>query len=179
MPLPQEDVPWNFYRLGPAKEKDLFKKRRETYSGVVISAHLASYYQKFCLEFIGGLQKPYFIDPVTHIFAAEHSSLRRFLKHTETKRTLRDKFGQKQKGDIKRSYQKLIVQYGEMIARVVNEERAIKISDFDNENEVDEFVKKVCAFQTDALSELPTKYKKYAKYAAAAGTCGPNHPELV
>jgi len=175
MPLPQENAPWNFYRLGPAKEKELFKRHRETYSGVAILAHIASYYQKFCLEFVGELQKPYFVDPVTHIFTADPASLHRFLKDKATVngkatvRTRRDKLGNKVKGDIKRSYQKLITAYGPIVEQVVNDGRTAKLGDFADDTKTLDFVKRVCAFQTETLCELPQKYKKYQKYANKAG----------
>ena len=182
MPLPEESAPWNFYRLGPAKEKELFKRHRDAYSGVAISAHLASYYQKFCLEFIGGLNKPYFIDPVTHIFAADHASLRRFVKDKNTKRTKRDILGNKVKGDIKRSYQKLITAYGPIIEDIVTDGRSAKLTDFSVDSKTREFVKRVCAFQTETLCELPAKYKKYQKYANQSGALkagAKNHPAFV
>ena len=182
MPLPQGNAPWNFYRLGPAKEKDLFKRHRQTYSGVAISAHLASYYQKFCLEFVGGIQKPYFIDPVTHIFTADHASLRRFVKDKTTKRTKRDKLGNKIKGEIKRSYQKLIAAYGPIVEEVVANGRPAKLADFSSEEKTLDFVKRVCAFQTETLCELPQKYKKYQKYANTSNALQAgvqNHPAFV
>lgn len=182
MPLLTESAPWNFYRLGPSKEKELFKRQRETYTGVVIPAHIGSYYQKFCLEFVGGLLKPYFIDPVTHIFAANPKSLRRFIKDKSTGRTVRNALGAKSKGDIKRSYQRVIAAYGPLIERVVAADRCIELSDFSNREEVRDFVKRVCDFQLDALSMLPAKYKKYEKYAkkvAPESVGKPNHPLCV
>ncbi|MGA3082040.1 MAG: hypothetical protein ABSD44_11735 [Terracidiphilus sp.] len=182
MPLPQEIAPWNFYRLGPAKEKELFKRHRNTYSGVAISAHLASYYQKFCLEFVGELQKPYFIDPVTHIFAADPDSLLRFLKDKTTMRTKRDQFGNKIKGGLKRSIQKLTTAYGPIAEKIVKDGRRARLSDFSDDAKTLDFVKRVCAFQTEMLSELPQKYKKYQKYAIKAGalqTGVKNYPAFV
>ncbi len=110
MPLPTDPKPWSFYRLGPTKEKELFKRHRDTYDGVVIPAHIASYYCAFCSEFVGSLGKPYFIDPMTYIFANDPVQLKRFVKDKETGRTKRDRFGRKKKGDVKRSYSKLIEQ---------------------------------------------------------------------
>lgn len=182
MPLPQEIAPWNFYRLGPAKEKELFKRHRETFSGVAISAHLASYYQKFCTEFVGGLQKPYFIDPVTHIFAADPDSLLRFLKDKITMRTKRDKFGNKIKGGIKRSIQKLTTAYGPIAEAVVKSGSRARLADFGDDTKTLDFVKRVCAFQTETLCELPQKYKKYQKYASKAGALqegAKNRPAFV
>jgi hypothetical protein len=155
-----------FYRLGPAKEKALFKRRRETYDGVVIPAHIASYYFKFCSEFISSLGKPYFIDPLTYIFANSPSQIKRFVKDKRSGRTVRDKFGYKKKGDIKRSYLKLVEQeYGGIIRKVVKDNRSIKPNDLSNISVAEDFVKKVIEFQRNRLSSVPDKYKKYQKYA--------------
>ena len=165
MPLPTDNAPWNFYRLGLTREKELFKRRRETYSGVVIPAHIASYYAKFCTEFIGSLQKPYFIDPITYIFARKLSGLQRFLKDRNTGRTKRDALGRKQKGDVKRSVKKIVDAYGDLISKPLSEDRPVGVSDFSNDKSVSEFVARVIAFQRSKLAELPAKYKKYAKFA--------------
>ena len=94
MPLPIDPAPWTFYRLGPTNEKELFKRRQDSYDGVVIPAHIASYYAAFCAEFIGGLRKPYFIDPMTYIFSQNPIQLQRYKKDKKGK-TVRDSFNQK------------------------------------------------------------------------------------
>lgn len=169
MPLPTVPGPWNFYRLGPTKEKELFKRRRETYDGVVVPAHIASYYAAFCAEFIGGLQKPYFIDPMTYLFARDPRLIKRFLKDRDTGRTLREG-GRKKKGNIKRSYLKLVEEhYAGAIKAAVDEERPLRPADLSNVAKADELVERVVTFQRDKLAALPDKYKKYEKYAAKAG----------
>ena len=168
MPLPTESAPWNFYRLGLTREKELFKRRRDAYSGVVVPAHIASYYAKFCTEFIGSLQKPYFIDPITYIFARRPSALLRFVKDRKG-HTKRDAAGKKQKGDMKRSFRKIVEAYGELITNVVQAGRPLEVSDFANDRLVSEFVTKVVNFQKSTLASLPPKYKKYAKFAQRLG----------
>ena len=141
MSFPRDQKPWSFYRLGPTKEKELFKRGHDTYDGIVIPAHIASYYSAFCSEFIGSLRKPYFIDPMTYIFANDPSMLKRFIKDKKTKRTLRNRFGQKQKGDIKRSFLKLVEkEYGGLIKKAVLNDCSIKPEDFKDESLVNDFV---------------------------------------
>lgn len=170
MPLPTDPRPWSFYRLGPTKEKELFKRHRNTYDGVVIPAHIASYYNKFCSEFVGSLGKPYFIDPMTYIFANDPTQLRRFVKNKKTGRTETDPSGRKKKGDIKRSYSKLIEQdYQEMIKLAVNDNRPLMPRDFADADALTRFVQRIVEFQTTRLAAIPDKYKKYQRYAEKAG----------
>ena len=168
--MPDAPTPWLFYRLGPTKEKELFKRHRDAYQGVVIPAHIATYYNKFCAEFVGSLGKPYFIDPMTFIFANEPSHLRRFVKDKKTGRTKKDPSGKKKKGEIRRSYSKLVMQdYQGLILRAVEGNRKLVPSDLEDPEERREFVKRVVDFQTTRLSAVPDKYKKYAAYARKAG----------
>lgn len=170
MPFPSDPKPWSFYRLGPTKEKNLFKRRQDTYNGVVVPAHIASYYSKFCSEFIGSLRKPYFIDPMTYIFAGAPAHLRRFVKDKSTGRTQRYPSGQKKKGDIKRSYRKLVeIEYGGIIEQAVQSNRPVNPKDFTDGPKVEELVSKILIFQRDRLATIPEKYKKYAKYAEKSG----------
>lgn len=140
---------------------------------MIVPAHIASYYTKFCAEFVGSLRKPYLIDPMTYLFAGDPALLKRFVKDRTTGRTKRDRSGRKRKGDLKRSYLKLIEQeYGGFFEPVIADNRPVAPSDFKNSNAVDEFVGRVVDFQTNRLASLPDKYKKYAKYVAAKGEEG-------
>ncbi len=169
MPFPSDPKPWSFYRLGPTKEKNLFKRRQDTYNGVVVPAHIASYYSKFCSEFIGSLRKPYFIDPMTYIFANDPKQLKRFVKD-KSGRTQRDSSGRKKKGDIKRSYSKLVeIEYGGIIEQAVRSNRPVNPQDFTDGPAVEALVNNILVFQRDRLAAIPDKYKKYAKYAAKSG----------
>ncbi len=182
MPLPLEGAPWNFYRLGLTREKELFKRRRDAYSGAVIPAHIASYYAKFCTEFIGSLQKPYFIDPITYLFAGDPRVLRRFVKDRSTGRTIKDTLGRKKKGDVKRSFKRIVAEYGELVRSAVAENRPLSPADFADDELVSEFVSKVVGFQMTTLAALPAKYAKYAKFARKAGKeiiTGNNPPSLL
>lgn len=169
MPLPTAPKPWSFYRLGPTKEKELFKRHRETYDGVVVPAHIASYYSTFCSEFIGSLGKPYFIDPMTYIFANDPAQLKRFVKDKKG-RTKRDASGRKKKGDVKRSYSKLIEKvYKGVVKTAVDADRSLVPGDFADADGMRQFVQNVLDFQRTRLAAIPDKYKKYEKYARRAG----------
>lgn len=173
----------NFYRLGPTKEKALFKKHKDVYKGIIIPAHIASYFSKFCAGFIGSLQKPYFIDPITYIFARGPELIQRYLKDRKTGRTLRDALGGKKKGEIRRSYKKIVEHdYRSIIYDVARMKRALRPSDFTSENKLDEFVNNVVKFQLNKLSKVPEKYKKYERYASKESKkifTAPNFPIFV
>lgn len=170
MSFPSEPKPWSFYRLGPTKEKELFKRHRDCYQGIVIPAHIASYYSKFCSEFIGTLGKPYFIDPLTYIFSCDPCLIKRFVKDKDTGRTKKDRFGNKKKGDIKRSFSRLVEnEYCEKIKEVVENNRPLNPNDFAESRIADQFVYKVVQFQLTKLSAIPAKYRKYEKYAKKSG----------
>jgi hypothetical protein len=83
--------------------------------------------------------------------------------------TKRDAAGKKQKGDMKRSFRKIVEAYGELITNVVQAGRPLEVSDFANDRLVSEFVTKVVNFQKSTLASLPPKYKKYAKFAQRLG----------
>ena len=169
MPLPTDPGPWSFYRLGPTKEKGLFKRHRDTYDGVVVPAHIASYYHKFCSEFVGSLGKPYFIDPMTYIFANSPAQLKRFVKDKTTRRTKRDASGRKMKGGVRRSYSKLVEQdYQGIVQVAVGNDRPLVPGDFATGQALQDFVRSVFEFQTTRLAAVPDKYKKYEKYAKRA-----------
>lgn len=169
MPLPSEKRPWSFYRLGPTKEKVLFKRHRTTYQGVIVPAHIASYYAAFCAEFIGSLSKPYLIDPMTYIFANDPMQLRRFVKDKEKRRTARDRHGRKIKGGIKRSYLRLIEKYQGVVKLAVEQGRPLTPRDFADPDVINSFVNSVIAFQMNQLAAIPDKYQKYARYAERSG----------
>jgi len=144
-----------------------------------VPAHIASYYTAFCAEFIGGLQKPYFIDPMTYVFAQDPAILKRALRDKKGK-IIRDALKQKIKGNTKRSYLKLIERaYKGIVEQVVNQNRRMNPSDLGDAAVADELVQNVVAFQRSSLSSLPAKYKKYAKYAVGRTLPTENLPMLI
>jgi hypothetical protein len=116
------------------------------------------------------LGKPYFIDPMTYIFANDPAQLKRFIKDKKTGRTLVDQNGRKMKGDVRRSYSKLVDVHYQGIAKLaVEEDRALSPRDFTQPAATNQFVTQVVAFERNHLAAVPDKYKKYAKYAQSAG----------
>lgn len=115
---------------------------------------MASYYAKFCLELVGEIQKYYFIDPMTYVFSQSPEQITRSWK---------DNRGKVRRRELKRSYIKLVKEYGNIFEDVLTKGPLV-IKDFDDNSNVRKFVKNVITFQKERLTELPEKYRKYAKY---------------
>lgn len=176
----EERRPWNFYRLGPSNEKNYFKRNKESYTGIIIPAHIASYYSKFCFELISEIGKPYFIDPMTYVFARNPDILRRYVKG-KNKRTLKDDGGNKKRGDIKSSYKKLADIYGGSIKEAIGKTKATQVECFDQDY-IEKFADQAIMFQKNIISQLPDKYKKYKKFAEKSGKSFVNEtitPDIV
>jgi hypothetical protein len=104
----------NFYRLGIAAEKSLLTKNPSAYGGVVIGAHYITYFQASTENFLASLGKPFFIDPMTYVFARPIDLLTR-----ET-------------GGMKATFEKLLSLYGRELAGIVLRGRSLTPSDFKN-----------------------------------------------
>lgn len=145
-----------FYRYGVAKDKKILQEDVDAYYGISFSAHTACYYQKSIIIFLGGIKKPYFIDPVTYRFAIDLSKIFR------------------KEGGIKKSFVKLLDLYGDKLRKIIiNENRSLRASDFYknesflNHDFINELCEQVISFQekfnTEVLqAELFTKLMMYA-----------------
>jgi len=106
---------------------------------------------------------------MTYIFANDPRQLKRFVKDKDSGRTKRDSWGQKKKGEVKRSYSKLVeLEYSGVIKDAVDNDRPLVPSDLSDNMELMEFVQKIVEFQKTRLAAIPDKYRKYAKYAKKA-----------
>jgi hypothetical protein len=144
-----------FYRYGFA-EKELFKSCAECFYGLAISAHMLAYtestvYATLMTAFQEGRPLPFFIDPMTYVFARRIDNLRI-------------------DGKIKKSFKQLMAEYGpSVIACAGNGE--LKSDQFldpignINGSLVQEIVSHVLNFQRNKLNAFATKSSvpKYAK----------------
>jgi len=150
-----------FYRLGLTREKGLFKRRRDTYDGIVVPANIAAHNQKFCTEFLGALSKPYFIDPMTYIFARPLRRIHRSRRDADRK-IVRGQDGKSVKeSSLRRSFQKLIEGgYQDPFGEIVQRGEPLLPSDF-TATLSSKLAASVSDFQLRGLAELPAKYAKY------------------
>ncbi len=156
-------MPQNYYRYAIARERDVLKRRRGTYHGLVFSAHIASYYRKSCSELVSSLRKPYLIDPFTFIFARDPRIIRRTERDAD-RRVLKDHFGRRKKGEIKKSFARLAEEfYGDKVRQLCQRGESISPATFRRQDDVVDFVKCVLNFQ-DNVFAVSRKYDKYQKY---------------
>ena len=131
----------HWVRYGTAADQCyLLDKFKETYDQIVINgnmvAHMASALSQFITQ---RAQKPFVIDPQTHAFAHDLDHLRSRSKSSE--------------GEIKRSWKKLIDQYGDPLSSVlIKEKRPLDPSDFSSDSDRKIFTEKVLLFQKDAIT---------------------------
>ena len=64
-----------YLRLGLTSEKEVLKDMAEHYDGLVINANITAYYRSWVSSFLKEINKPYFIDPTTYIYAIDPTPL--------------------------------------------------------------------------------------------------------
>lgn len=139
----------------PADQKYLLRPFLDTYDELVINANMVAHARAALTAFLmqHARQKPFFIDPQTHAFQHDISSL-------ESK-------GEKSSGKIKRSIQNLIEAYGDPIKRAVLEHhRCVLPRDFRDQAVLQQFCQQVMRFQLEAISQEAEKSDtaKYYKF---------------
>ena len=139
-----------------ADQKYLLGDLRGTYDQIIFNANIVTHMPDAIASFIGErAKKPYFIDPQTHAF--QHN-----VSHLLSASATRD-------GEIKRSVQRLLEQYGEPVERRVGERReSVLPKDFNDANPRRAFCERVLEFQIKAIEKRTqesdaAKYYKYLK----------------
>jgi hypothetical protein len=122
-----------FYRINLTREKNLLEEFRDLYDGVVLNAHLAAYYSNWTPAFLTQLNKPYFIDPVTYVFARPLATI-------------------KSNEDLKKSYEKLRRAYGGRLEKITDT-RPLFPKDFRRTRLSSELAKSVLSFQNNLVAD--------------------------
>lgn len=102
-----------FYRFDFAVTQVLNEKI-DKYYGIVISAHILTYTPRSVVQILNETRKPFFIDPMTFVFARDIDNISR-------------------NGKIRKSYRKLIDEYGTPFTKTINGLR-LSPSDFKDAN---------------------------------------------
>lgn len=144
-PQRNREGPQLFYRLGLTREQDLYRNYLGTYHGIAIRANYLAYFQKFTISLLLDIKKPFFIDPVSYIFARE------------PKQVLNSK------GVLKKSYEKLASFYGQPIEGGAGE-RSVELGDFSDPDVRQGFAERVIGYQTEQSLVLPDKYSRYQRF---------------
>ncbi len=92
------ETPCLFYRLGVAADRRVLQGHPDAYSGVVINAQIAIWGKNWIGTFLGSSEKPYFVDPVTHLLALDPDLMLR-------------------KENLRKSFEKLLPHYGTLASK--------------------------------------------------------------
>ena len=127
-----------FYRLGTAGEKKIFEDYPTKYYGIAVGANLAAFYPDWLPTFIRAVRKPFFVDPVTYVFARSLENI-------------------KKDNEVKKSFHKLAKAYGDKLTDLIEKEgRQLIPRDFLsnrrwNTEFMEELVKNVIDFQMEIM----------------------------
>lgn len=160
-----------FYRYGFA-EKELFRKCAGSLHGLAISAQMLAYtestiYATLMAAVQEGRELPFFIDPMTYVFARRIDNLR-------------------VDGKIKKSFKLLMAEYGPTIEACANKGE-LRIDQFIdpygkvNDSVIQEIVSRVLDFQRNKLNAFTAKSSipKYAKILKKAPPTAPLLPSFL
>ena len=113
----------------------------DTYDQLVINARMVAHMAAGLALFLTqrAHNKPYFIDPETHIFQHDPEYLQTTSEESETR--------------LKRSVDRLIESYGNPVEHIVKEKQSILPEDFGNKTQRIEFCRRVIKFQLKAISD--------------------------
>jgi len=134
----------HWVRYGTAgDQKYLVDEFKETYDQLVINGNMVAHMPSALSHFVTQrAQKPFVIDPQTHAFAHDITHLLSTSK--------------KSNGEIKRSWKKLLANYGTRINEILkkdeNDSRPLDPEDFNDENDRHDFVESVLKFQNGAIT---------------------------
>lgn len=131
---------WVLYGIA-GDQKYLLEAFAETYDQLVVNANMVAHMPSAMSQFLSQqLKKPFVIDPQTHAFQHEIEHLLSSSK--------------KSTGELKRSWKRLVGRYGAPLDTVIDSEepRSLLPDDFENDDLVAEFCKRVLLFQRDEIT---------------------------
>jgi hypothetical protein len=99
-----------FYRIGTTAEGKIYEEMNKYYYGLTINANLVQLYSTWLPALLDKLRKPFFVDPITYCFSFDINGLKR-------------------EGVIKKSFDRLIKNYG-ISQIIINQERELLPDDF-------------------------------------------------
>ena len=152
-----------FYRFDTTST-EVFKELKDKYYGIVVSAHILSYTPTSVVQLINTVNKPFFIDPFTHVFARDMDIICKV----------------KNKTKLKKSFEKLIDDYGVLFSDCKKMQK-FTVSKFKkntsfNDDFIDRYCKSVLDFQHNKCKVNPSfpKYEKLLKKEALPTSVKPS-----
>jgi len=150
---------FKFYiRFGVHKDREVIKLLRDSISGVVVPAHILCYSTDATIAALSYINRGYFIDPMSFIFADSRKIQEYIVLDKKT-----------QKNTFKPSIHKLANNYGILEVFQNNGFSALKVSDF-TEDFVRNFCKKNIELQSQKFDQGKVNaYKKYEELLRKVG----------
>ncbi|WP_208587279.1 hypothetical protein [Gracilibacillus suaedae] len=137
-------------RYGTSAEQKFIDEFKNEFDLLVINGNMISHASKAISKFVATRRFSYIIDPLTH-------SLQHDIQYIKGKN-----------GKIKSSIQKMVDNYSDFVKeKIVDQERVLVPSDFEDESILQNFTSKVLDFQKNHVIETSKKrdYYKYLQYA--------------
>jgi len=134
------------------------------YYGIAISGHILSYTPTSAVQLLNEVKKPFFVDPMTFVFARNLASITR-------------------NGKVRRSYRKLMDDYGPPFSDcpINGPLSPIQFKDAQggwNDPLISDIVKKILDFETNKC-RVPTSFPKYAKLLKKRALPQPMSPSFL
>lgn len=129
----KERHPKLFCRIGIAAEKVIFEDNQELFDGFIMPAHIGAYYEATYPTYMRRIRKPYFIDPMTYVFAQNRELVL-------------------SSGNLRNSFEKLLKKYGGEFERLARHGTLSK-SDFLEDD----------SWKDDLLDGLATSVLEYQR----------------
>ena len=129
----------NYYRIGPMYEKKILIEFKDNFYGITLSAHLIAHFYDSLSKFVKQLGKPFFIDPMTYVFARDLNNIKK-----------RDK--------VKISFQKFINFLPQQTQQILERRELLPIDFYENKREmIDIFARNILEFQRNFIKAINKK----------------------
>src|SRR3990172_1739109 len=150
-----------YYRIGTAGEQGLFDAERASYEGLAVGAHVAAIGRTCVSGLLFRLGKPYFVDPVTYVFAQDPQLVRRA-------------------DELRRSYDEVAGTYGGVVRQYAGK-RALRASDLKQQKVAEDLVTQVIGFQEKVFSKPNAAQASLLEYLGELGeeVHGPSSPTFL
>ena len=150
-----------YYRIGTAGEQGLFDAEKASYEGLAVGAHVAAIGRAWVSGLLFRLGKPYFVDPVTYVFAQDPQLVRRA-------------------DELRRSYDEVAETYGGVVRQYAGK-RALRASDLKQQKVAEDLVTQVIGFQEKVFSKPDAAQASLLEYLGELGeeVHGPSSPTFL
>lgn len=124
----------NYYRIGSMSEKKILMKNKERFHGLAVSAHIVAHFYDSLKKYLFSLGKPFYIDPMTYVFARDLNNIKR-------------------NGKIRMSFHKYMSAFTESTQQLLEQREFLPKDFLTSANNIKEsFVDDILTFQRDFIA---------------------------